>query len=63
MRDCLTDANSLERGLVGDSVEMGVKMEVVVLVVLVEIGIETVEVEEVFAIGGGALRTYRRNPD
>ena len=59
-RDFLTDDSSLERGLVGDSVEVGVGVEVVVLV---EVGIETAEVEEVFAFGVGALRAYRRKPD
>ena len=54
----LTDDSSLERGLVGDSVEVGVEV-----VVLMEVGIKTAEVEEVFAFGVGALRAYRRKPD
>ena len=49
----LTDDSSLERGLVGDSVEVGVEV-----VVLLEVGIETTEVDEVFAFGVGALRAY-----
>ena len=56
----LTDDSSLERGLVGDSVEVGVGVEVVVLL---EVGIETAEVDEVFAFGVGALQAYRRKPD
>ena len=50
-RDCLNDDSSLERGLVGDSVG--------VMVVVVEVGNETAEVEDVLvfkAFGVGVLR-------
>ena len=58
-RDCLNDDSSLERGLVGDSVGG-------MVVVVVEVGNETAEVEDVLvfkAFGGGALRACRRKPD
>ena len=58
-RDCLTDASSFERGLVGDSVG-GM---VVVVVEFEVLEIETVEVEVVVTLAGGALRACRRKPD